>query len=68
MTLSLADMASRVQLSGPQEAEQYILHMVKILTFRQQKCWESIIRIIFVDRRSGNLCNDQSKRWHGYFS
>lgn len=29
MTLSLADMASRVQLSGPQEAEQYILHMIE---------------------------------------
>ena len=28
MTLSLADMAQRVQLSSPQEAEKYVLHMV----------------------------------------
>lgn len=28
LTLSLQDMASRVQLSGPQEAEKYVLHMV----------------------------------------
>jgi len=28
MTLSLSDMASRVQLSGPREAETYILNMV----------------------------------------
>ena len=28
MTLSLSDMASRVQLSGPREAEKYILNMV----------------------------------------
>nr|XP_035929709.1 COP9 signalosome complex subunit 3 isoform X2 [Halichoerus grypus] len=27
LTLSLQDMASRVQLSGPQEAEKYVLHM-----------------------------------------
>ncbi|XP_061088860.1 COP9 signalosome complex subunit 3 isoform X2 [Conger conger] len=29
LTLSLQDMASRVQLSGPQEAEKYILHMIE---------------------------------------
>lgn len=28
MTLSLADMANRVQLSSPKEAEKYVLHMV----------------------------------------
>ena len=28
MTLSVSDMANRVQLSGPHEAEKYILHMV----------------------------------------
>ena len=28
MTLSLSDMANRVQLSGPREAEKYILNMV----------------------------------------
>ncbi|KAK1331758.1 hypothetical protein QTO34_009733 [Cnephaeus nilssonii] len=28
LTLSLQDMASRVQLSGPQEAEKYVLHMI----------------------------------------
>lgn len=26
-------MASRVQLSGPQEAEKYVLHMVSVLLF-----------------------------------
>lgn len=29
MTLSLSDMANRVQLNGPKEAEQYILHMIE---------------------------------------
>lgn len=29
MTLSLTDMANRVQLAGPKEAEQYILHMIE---------------------------------------
>ncbi|KAL5018335.1 hypothetical protein ScPMuIL_004057 [Solemya velum] len=29
MTLSLSDMANRVQLSGPQEAERYVLHMIE---------------------------------------
>uniref|UniRef100_T1ITU9 COP9 signalosome complex subunit 3 n=1 Tax=Strigamia maritima TaxID=126957 RepID=T1ITU9_STRMM len=29
LTLSLSDMANRVQLSGPKEAEQYILHMIE---------------------------------------
>ncbi len=29
LTLSLSDMASRVQLSGPREAEKYVLHMVR---------------------------------------
>eukprot|EP00118_Oscarella_pearsei_P003851 m.16004 g.16004 ORF g.16004 m.16004 type:complete len:428 (+) comp26681_c0_seq1:26-1309(+) len=29
LTLSLTDMASRVQLSGPKEAEEYILHMIE---------------------------------------
>jgi len=29
MTLSLTDMANRGQLSGPKEAEQYVLHMVQ---------------------------------------
>uniref|UniRef100_A0A1L8DTA1 COP9 signalosome complex subunit 3 n=1 Tax=Nyssomyia neivai TaxID=330878 RepID=A0A1L8DTA1_9DIPT len=29
LTLSLADVASRVQLSGPAEAEEYILNMIK---------------------------------------
>ena len=29
LTLSLADVASRVQLSGPAEAEKYILNMIK---------------------------------------
>ncbi|XP_065752487.1 COP9 signalosome complex subunit 3 isoform X2 [Phocoena phocoena] len=29
LTLSLQDMASRVQLSGPQEAEKYVLHMIE---------------------------------------
>ncbi|XP_025083044.1 COP9 signalosome complex subunit 3-like [Pomacea canaliculata] len=28
LTLSLADMANRVQLSGPVEAEKYVLHMI----------------------------------------
>ena len=28
LTLSLSDMANRVQLSSPREAEQYILNMV----------------------------------------
>lgn len=32
LTLSLQDMASRVQLSGPQEAEKYVLHMVSVLS------------------------------------
>lgn len=32
LTLSLQDMASRVQLSGPQEAEKYVLHMVRFAT------------------------------------
>lgn len=26
-------MASRVQLSGPQEAEKYVLHMVRLVTW-----------------------------------
>lgn len=30
LTLSLADMANRVQLSGPVEAEKYVLHMVRV--------------------------------------
>uniref|UniRef100_A0A805PS61 COP9 signalosome complex subunit 3 n=1 Tax=Macaca fascicularis TaxID=9541 RepID=A0A805PS61_MACFA len=34
LTLSLQDMASRVQLSGPQEAEKYVLHM-KMVRFLQ---------------------------------
>jgi len=29
LTLSLADVASRVQLSGPADAEKYILNMIK---------------------------------------
>lgn len=29
LTLSLSDMANRVQLSGPKEAEKYILHMIE---------------------------------------
>jgi COP9 signalosome complex subunit 3 len=29
MTLSLTDMANRVQLSGPREAEKYVLHMIE---------------------------------------
>ena len=29
LTLSLADMANRVQLSGPREAEKYVLHMIE---------------------------------------
>uniref|UniRef100_A0A672KUS4 COP9 signalosome complex subunit 3 n=1 Tax=Sinocyclocheilus grahami TaxID=75366 RepID=A0A672KUS4_SINGR len=29
LTLSLQDMASRVQLSGPQEAEKYVLYMIE---------------------------------------
>jgi COP9 signalosome complex subunit 3 len=29
LTLSLADMANRVQLSSPQEAEKYVLHMIE---------------------------------------
>jgi len=29
LTLSLSDMANRVQLSSPREAEQYILNMVR---------------------------------------
>lgn len=29
LTLSLADVANRVQLSSPQEAQKYILHMVR---------------------------------------
>lgn len=33
LTLSLQDMASRVQLSGPQEAEKYVLHMVRPVTW-----------------------------------
>lgn len=28
LTLSLSDVASRVQLNGPAEAEKYVLHMV----------------------------------------
>lgn len=31
LTLSLADVASRVQLSGPAEAEKFILNMVSII-------------------------------------
>lgn len=30
LTLSLADMASRVHLSGSREAEEYVLHMVSL--------------------------------------
>ncbi|XP_021362606.1 COP9 signalosome complex subunit 3-like, partial [Mizuhopecten yessoensis] len=29
LTLSLTDMANRVQLSGPKEAEKYVLHMIE---------------------------------------
>ncbi|KAK7498299.1 hypothetical protein BaRGS_00010559 [Batillaria attramentaria] len=29
LTLSLTDMANRVQLSGPREAEKYVLHMIE---------------------------------------
>merc|ERR1719419_934860 len=29
MTLSLTDMANRVQLSGPKEAERYVLNMIE---------------------------------------
>ncbi|ELT89416.1 hypothetical protein CAPTEDRAFT_130389 [Capitella teleta] len=29
MTLSLTDMANRVQLAGPREAEKYVLHMIE---------------------------------------
>ncbi|XP_064609422.1 COP9 signalosome complex subunit 3-like [Liolophura sinensis] len=29
LTLSLSDMANRVQLSGPKEAEKYVLHMIE---------------------------------------
>ena len=32
LTLSLSDMANRVQLNSPREAEQYILHMVRPLS------------------------------------
>jgi len=51
MTLSLSDMANRVQLSGPREAEKYILNMVGrlmchvfLFSYSQYVCW--------------NLCND----------
>lgn len=37
LTLSLQDMASRVQLSGPQEAEKYVLHMVSPIRHKPQK-------------------------------
>lgn len=36
LTLSLQDMASRVQLSGPQEAEKYVLHMVSPFRHKSQ--------------------------------
>lgn len=36
LTLSLQDMASRVQLSGPQEAEKYVLHMVSPFRYKSQ--------------------------------
>ena len=39
LTLSLADVASRVQLSGPGEAEKYILKMVSF-------CFEFVKRLI----------------------
>ena len=32
-TLSLSDMANRVQLQTVEEAEKYVLHMVSIVTF-----------------------------------
>lgn len=32
LTLSLSDVANRVRLPGPKEAEEYILHMVCSLT------------------------------------
>jgi COP9 signalosome complex subunit 3 len=40
LTLSLSDVASRVQLSGPSDAEKYILNMVSV-TF-----WESTVHTI----------------------
>lgn len=45
LTLSLADMANRVQLSSPKEAEKYVLHMVGTHNFCRiiRICDESII-------------------------
>lgn len=36
-------MASRVQLSGPQEAEKYVLHMVSVFLFSEVTYWSFVL-------------------------
>jgi hypothetical protein len=44
LTLSLSDVASRVQLSGPSDAEKYILNMVSVNFY-----WNTTVHIICVN-------------------
>lgn len=37
LTLSLSDVASRVQLSGPAQAETYVLNMVSSILYIKKK-------------------------------
>uniref|UniRef100_A0AAY4DDS0 COP9 signalosome complex subunit 3 n=1 Tax=Denticeps clupeoides TaxID=299321 RepID=A0AAY4DDS0_9TELE len=54
LTLSLQDMASRVQLSGPQEAEKYVLHMIE-----DGEIYASI------NQRDGMVCfNDNPEKYN----
>lgn len=43
LTLSLSDVASRVQLSGPSDAEKYILNMVSV-----NFCWTTTVLYIYM--------------------
>lgn len=63
LTLSLADVASRVQLSGPAEAERYILNMVSLSGLL--KSFNGDAFSLLLDQIGRDLRVDQPKGRHG---
>lgn len=70
LTLSLSDMASRVHLSSPAEAEKYILRMVSIHSCVTVLCMPRLIVLKWGRWRMGKSLHQSIKRteWFSFWT
>jgi len=61
LTLSLSDVASRVQLSGPSDAEKYILNMVSVTGFGRGLYTQFVCTLLSINEVDLKYCVPNDK-------